>query len=499
MAVQSSSKNKIPSTILSIAIVLLLIFSGPVRAITLGIDIEDDKVEAGEVIEFTAKVDLHSQDILPELLLFNIDITGGEETHGCTFDINGKPIGGTYDLEGKRISEPAECEGFKVIPVSHNYTYYRENTSLYGYGYGFSLNQNESGTFGVDFGYGYGYGYSYGYGYNQYTTQMKEGAEIVFKIRWTAPEVKEETEYSIIFDTLAMGEEDWVFYFPYRPLEQGKFTVYPKPHGSFFRGIKKQMPTYDQKVKEITDGLVLQTKNKVEDACNQMRGVIERSEEGKVYTNTSQFQEQIRRLGLDNVEAVMTNSFGEHVEPKALSDEIKAQISNKIGDKEWSQISKVKRNVKVTTFIKEDGTSMSLIEISYEVESGDYVVEIPKSVAGSADEIEGNFEVLINDPVIRFEDSNVAFEIESKTNKVEGKVNASKGIRLSKLEEEEQQPEPAPIQEEEEDKEEDEEPLPPAPKPPVSKETPWIFWVIGFAVAAIFIVSFVMIKKHKSE
>jgi hypothetical protein len=478
---QSSSKNKIISTILSIAVVLMLIFSGPVRAITLGIEIEDEEVAAGEAVEITAKVDLHSNDIVPENLNFTIIIEDESNTYTCVFDIEGNKL--------------TACPDFDVTSSGHNLIYYDTNTSLSGYGYGYG---DEYTTLTTSFGYGYGYGYSYGYGYDDYSTSLKEDAEMTFKIIWTTPKVDEETDYSVSLEAKMNGGGND---FTYTTLldNQGSFTVSPEeePRGSYFIGLKPHIPDYDKKVKQLTDGLFLHIKNHVKGTCNQMKGIIERSEEGKVYTNTSQFQEQMKYMGLENVEAVMTNSFGEDVDPGEISKEIRSQIQSKLQNKKISKIENIKRNVEVITFIREDGTSISLIEITYEVDMGEYVLEIPKTVAATAEEIQGNFEVLIKDPVIMFSNTDISFAIESKTNEVESLVNESQSISISKLEEEQTQPEPAPPQEEEEEEEdEDEEPLPPAPTPEVTKEFPWVFWVIGFIVVAIFIIAFILIKKR---
>ncbi|MDK2907714.1 MAG: hypothetical protein PWQ87_172 [Candidatus Woesearchaeota archaeon] len=484
-----SKKTKAFSSIISVAVVLMLIFSGPVRAITLGVDIKDDKVTEQQEVEITAKVDLHSRDIVPEDLNFTITIKDehNKEEYSCVFDINGD------GLEG--------CQDFEITPMSQNFIYHDTKTALYGYGYGY----DGSGytTIGTSLGYGYGYGYKTGYGYDTYSTSLTDSAEIVFKITWTTPEVDEETTYSVSLEAKAKIGEG----FTYATLleNQGSFTVSPEEDsgGSGHTPVKPREETeYEKRLDELTEGLLLHIKKNVINVCDQMKGVIEGAKESKVFTDTSEFNEQINKLGLDNVEAVMTNLIEEEVTPKELSEEVREQVKEKIGEKELKEVSNIKRNVNVITFITEDGTSSSIIEISYDVELGDYVVEVPKSVAETADEIEGNFEVLVNDPVLMFSNTdNVEFAVESKTNEVEEKLNES--IALSKLEEiEEDEIEPEPVLPEEEEEEDEDEPEPVEPTPPAEEEEKsslaWL-WISLVLLAVIVVISIIAYRRSKKE
>ncbi|MDI3543780.1 MAG: hypothetical protein PWQ28_61 [Candidatus Woesearchaeota archaeon] len=127
---------------------------------------------------------------------------------------------------------------------------------------------------------------------------------------------------------------------------------------------------------------------------------------------------------------------------------------------------------------------------------------MPKSVAETADEIEGNFEVLVNDPVLMFSNTdNVEFAVESKTNEVEEKLNES--IALSKLEEiEEDEIEPEPVPPEEEEEEDEDEPEPVEPTPPEEEEEKsslaWL-WISLVLLAVIVVVSIIAYRRSKKE
>ena len=480
---QIADKKKIISTALSIVIVLMLIFSGPVRAVTLGIEIENQEIESGQVVEITAKMDLHSEDIIPDQGNFTITIEGGGSTYTCIFDRDGNNL--------------SQCENFDITSPGHNLIYHDTNTSLQGYGYGYGEEYSTEETF---FGYGYGYGYSYGYGYDDYTTQLKDSAEFIFHINWTSPDVEEETEFSVSFEFNTSSDTND---FTYTTLleNEGSFTVSPEEEeegGTMYKPIvAPSKTTYEEKIGKLTEGLTLQIKNKVKDACNQMKGIVENAKESSVFTDTSQFQEQINNMGLENVEAVIISIMGEEeIPPAELSEQVRSQLS----DRELSAVSNVKRNVKVTTFIKEDGTSVSLVEISYEIDMGDYIVEIPKSVAGSASEIQGNFYVLVDDPVLLFSNTDkIEFGVESKTNEVENITEESNNIAIAKAEE--KQEETAQPEEEQQQTTEPEEERKEEGKKDIgkSKEKGSLTWLWILVIATVIAIVLAIIYKKRKK
>jgi hypothetical protein len=246
----------------------------------------------------------------------------------------------------------------------------------------------------------------------------------------------------------------------------------------------------------LTQGLTLDIKNRVKDTCNQMKGIIENATESSLTTNTSQFQEQIKTMGLENVEAVMTNVMEEkQFMPSGLSKEVREQFKDKV----FVDIANVIRNVKITTFINEDGTSISLIDVSYTIDHGDFAIEIPKTVAATADEIQGNFEVLIRDPVLLFNDvSTIEFGVEAETNNLEGINEEIKEISISKVEDRQQ---PTPPEEEEGEEEEE---TPPSEEddedkvPPVEEEKGinWGLWLV-IIILLIGLTLWIILRKKK--
>jgi hypothetical protein len=461
-----------------------------VRAITLGIDVQDDTVIPCQDVVITAKVDLHSNDIVPEDLNFTIVIEGGDNAYTCVFDIGATKL--------------SECEGFEISYPGHNLIYYDTSTSLSGYGYGYDGTEYITTTtsfgygYGYGYSYGYGYGYSYGYGYDDYSTSLKEDAEITFTIKWTAPSAEEETDYSVSLEAKIEGGGNG---FAYTTLlsNQGSFTVSPEEEEAVYipntdRPGKKT--EYGNMVIELTQSLSLDMRNRVRNTCNLMRGIIESAKESSVTTDISQFQEQIKNLGLENVGAVMTNVMEERqFMPSGLSSEVREKFKDKV----FVDIANVIKNVKITTFIGKDGTSANLIEVSYTIDNGDFAIEIPKTVVATADEIQGNFEVLVNDPVLLFNDVRTAeFGIEAETNELEEINKEIEEISISKVEER-QQSTTTPTPTEEGGREEAEQ-EPPEPTPPVSGEEEkgslaWL-WIL-LIVAIIAVVVLVIQRKTK--
>jgi len=120
--------------IITVFILAVLVMSGPADAFTLGLETDNETVEQGKKIIFTASVDINAEENLPiEYLTLILD---GPETVECSFDITGKIKSGVNDA----------CHGINIKKIP--------KTKIdYGYGY-----QKE-----------YHYGYNYGYGYTEQT------------------------------------------------------------------------------------------------------------------------------------------------------------------------------------------------------------------------------------------------------------------------------------------------------------------------------------------
>lgn len=185
--------NKFISIFVTLAIIVGLIISGPVSAITLGItDVSDTTPNEETDMTFLAKIDLHTPDIIA---LQNVTVTiSNNDT--CTFDLDG--------------NELTDCDNLAVRLVNKQVTW-NPDTEGFGYGYGYLTG------YGYDYhnvSFGYGYGYSYGYGYNTFTDSIKTGtastdAELIYEITWTTPSVSSDTVYTIdMYAEADDGEND---------------------------------------------------------------------------------------------------------------------------------------------------------------------------------------------------------------------------------------------------------------------------------------------------
>jgi len=81
--------NKFISIFVTLAIIVGLIISGPVSAITLGItDVSDTTPNEATDVTFLGKIDLHTPDIIA-LQNVTVEISNGDT---CTFDLNGEVL-----------------------------------------------------------------------------------------------------------------------------------------------------------------------------------------------------------------------------------------------------------------------------------------------------------------------------------------------------------------------------------------------------------------------
>ncbi|MDD4749653.1 MAG: hypothetical protein PHD26_06965, partial [Methanosarcinaceae archaeon] len=125
---------------ITLAIVLMLLLSGPAGAVKLHIDLDEAEVEQGDSLKFTVTSEIESRDSYVPIENYSVKISNREKSFFIDFDQHGKPIGDNSDI-------------ISVNPVSNN------NDNGYGYGYG-----NRYGYDHIGYGYGYNFGYGYGYG-----------------------------------------------------------------------------------------------------------------------------------------------------------------------------------------------------------------------------------------------------------------------------------------------------------------------------------------------
>jgi len=138
-ASRGRSKSLIPSTIITLAIVAMLILSGPAQAVSVMIMGLEEEYTQGSDVEFQVKIDLNENDKYVPLTNISLDLTGNVSKR-AVFDLNGKKISGNCNIEMEPVSVP--------------------NPNDFGYGNGYGYDAG----YGYDFGNGYGYGYGYGGG-----------------------------------------------------------------------------------------------------------------------------------------------------------------------------------------------------------------------------------------------------------------------------------------------------------------------------------------------
>jgi len=133
-------KSLVPSTIITLVIVLMLIMSGPAQAVAVNIAGLQDSYTKGNDIEFQVKIDINDPDQYVLITNISLDLTG-PLNKTVFFALDGKQISGNCQIKVKPVSIPKDDFG-------------------YGNGYGYDSRTG----YGYDFGYGSGYGYNYGSG-----------------------------------------------------------------------------------------------------------------------------------------------------------------------------------------------------------------------------------------------------------------------------------------------------------------------------------------------
>jgi len=118
---------KLFSFSITFLIITLLILSGPAQAFVISLDIPDNIINKGELINFTGDIEINSDENLP---IENVLLTlNGSETVNCLFYPNATIISG--------------CKGIAIEFLQNASYEYGNGYGYYGYGY--------------DFGYGYGF------------------------------------------------------------------------------------------------------------------------------------------------------------------------------------------------------------------------------------------------------------------------------------------------------------------------------------------------------
>ena len=145
---KTNNKRNYTSIAITVAIVLMLVLSGPASAVTLGIILDDNTPTKGDLIKFTVTAEINDPDRYVPIDNFSLAITGAT-TKEFLFNTDGTVI--TPGITVVAITSPSSDE------------------YDYGYGYGYDANVG----YGYSFGYGYGYGYGYGAGGGDVTYEYK--------------------------------------------------------------------------------------------------------------------------------------------------------------------------------------------------------------------------------------------------------------------------------------------------------------------------------------
>ena len=149
---QSRSRTKMhrryASIGITIAVVIMMILSGPVSAVTIGITgLDGTTTTKGDSITFNVTATIEDTDRYVPIDNFSLEITGATSKE-VVFSTDGSVLSGDSGITIVAVTVPSSAE------YGHGYGYGYDSNVDYGYGYGY----------GYDFGYGYGYGYGYGAG-----------------------------------------------------------------------------------------------------------------------------------------------------------------------------------------------------------------------------------------------------------------------------------------------------------------------------------------------
>lgn len=173
-------KQNLFSIFLTTGIVFMLLFSGPVAGVQVGVtNISDTTPNEATNVTFQVYADItyNNERIALTSLTLNLTNTGGLSNYTCTFDALAHNL--------------TACTNVTILMINNGSTGY-DYGYQWGYGYGYLYSNGSIGTYNTTFGYGYGYGYQSGYSYDAAT-----GAELLYNITWLTPAVTSNTNYTI--------------------------------------------------------------------------------------------------------------------------------------------------------------------------------------------------------------------------------------------------------------------------------------------------------------
>jgi PGF-pre-PGF domain-containing protein len=155
------SKFEVFSTLFVIVLIGLLTVTDIAQGVTLGIYIQNDTPIENTKVNFTAFVDIDTNEIVP---VQNLTIYIGSDS--CTFSLTGDKISGVL------------CSQLTITPKTNL-------NELFGYGYGYDTDKGTNHYFG----YGYGYGYQ--------TNNNNPYGELSYTFEWMTPKVTVDTIFDV--------------------------------------------------------------------------------------------------------------------------------------------------------------------------------------------------------------------------------------------------------------------------------------------------------------
>ena len=473
-------KQKLFSIFITLVVIATLLLTGPASAIKLSVKGLQSDYNEGAPVSFTASVDLEDEELIHKDSIVAVEIIKkGDSPENAAARCNVLLSNGTEYCTG----------GLSLDELSMNANNTNGTYAAYGYGYGYggSWTSGFNLTDFLDGSSGPGYGYYPGYGYNV----APDYGEISLHLSWTAPSVSSDTEYDVRLFLVRDEDQDpsnglAPNAYAFMTKETTTFTVKAKSEdgdddggddgggGSGGGGGGAAPPStpdeedengsagpeepVGQTIKELIqnalenkDGVDEQTREQIQQVVQEhLQDVAEKGQNLQVFAG-EEAQEKAgneinllaKKMGLDaeRVAFAAVAEEEESVEVDDLSDEMKETVKQKLAergrhDHAFKKVTDVKRKVKVTTVTDEDGVTRSVVEMTYEVSRGDHVVEIPKEIAATADQISGTFEVLEDDPVLYFEDTGkISFSVPSNADKLEEIKTQKDNVRVSTLEE----------------------------------------------------------------
>ena len=356
------------ATLLSILVLSILMVLGPASAVTLSISASSSSVAEGQDVTFTPSVDIDTNERIP-FTEFEVEILDESDSvvDSCSFTPSGSLV--TCDSSDFSVSSTI-------------------TTGIYGYGYGYGYGFTGSATESTNFGYGYGYGYSTGI-----------DSELTFTVVWTTPDVGDDTTYTARLSGTATEGSTSVEY-----VSQSNVDVEVRDvSGSGGGGSSSSSSDDDEE--ETTD-----------DDTTTSSG-------GSGSSEVDEIERFKQETGIsDDTPIKSFAKKGDEKEVEVEGVELTEFLINSFEDEEVKRVLREESNregvIPVTTTIRtktqsyevelDNGETKTYTRIERTIDLRNYegevtVVEvIPKELVESAATMFGDFEILYDDPVVKF-------------------------------------------------------------------------------------------------